>query len=347
MTSQARFKLFANCILVNGANRSTICDLQRGDVHMLPNSFAELMSKEVIYAHSVLNEEAQACVDYLLQNDLAHYNEDDGEFPRMSLEFDFPGEVSHAIIEISERSDFDYAKLFSDLSDLGVKFLELRFYTAPSYTDLLLVNGFIKPTGIVGVNFYIKSNDLWTSELLNKILVLNQRINSIVIFSSKEENSSIIHNRRIIQTTKALTNKMCGKIHSNYFSCNIRTFTESQTQNNCLSRKLSISEDGTLKNCPSMSESFGNTKVENLAEVVRSKQFRRLWEISKDKIRVCQDCEFRYVCTDCRAYLDNPDDELSKPLKCGYDPYLNTWEEWSTNPLKQQTIKYYGFESTA
>jgi len=32
---------------------------------------------------------------------------------------------------------------------------------------------------------------------------------------------------------------------------------------------------------------------------------------------------------------------LSKPLKCGYSPYTNEWEEWSTNPLKQKAIDFY------
>jgi hypothetical protein len=61
---------------------------------------------------------------------------------------------------------------------------------------------------------------------------------------------------------------------------------------------------------------------------------------------VCKDCEFRYICTDCRAYLEDPYNEYSKPLKCGYDPYTGEWSEWSTNPLKQAAIKYYGMEET-
>ena len=28
----------------------------------------------------------------------------------------------------------------------------------------------------------------------------------------------------------------------------------------------------------------------------------------------------------------------------GYNPYTNEWEEWSTNPLKQKAIEYYGMQ---
>ena len=55
-----------------------------------------------------------------------------------------------------------------------------------------------------------------------------------------------------------------------------------------------------------------------------------------------KDCEFRYICTDCRAYVEDPEDILSKPLKCGYNPYTGEWSEWSTNPLKQKAIDFYG-----
>ena len=43
--------------------------------------------------------------------------------------------------------------------------------------------------------------------------------------------------------------------------------------------------------------------------------------------RAYKDCKFRYICTDCRAYLANPNDMYSKPLKCNYNPYSATWEK--------------------
>ena len=42
--------------------------------------------------------------------------------------------------------------------------------------------------------------------------------------------------------------------------------------------------------------------------------------------------------------VEEPENKLSKPLKCGYSPYTNEWQEWSTNPLKQKAIEYYGMQ---
>ena len=74
-----------------------------------------------------------------------------------------------------------------------------------------------------------------------------------------------------------------------------------------------------------MLESFGNIGQSTLKEVIDNPEFRKMWGITKDQISICKDCEFRYVCSDCRAFLQKPEDKFSKPLKCGYDPYTATW----------------------
>ena len=48
--------------------------------------------------------------------------------------------------------------------------------------------------------------------------------------------------------------------------------------------------------------------------------------ISKDQVKVCKDCEFRYMCSDCSAFTKNPEDKFDKPLKCNYNPYTAKWE---------------------
>ncbi|MCR9102370.1 MAG: grasp-with-spasm system SPASM domain peptide maturase, partial [bacterium] len=125
----------------------------------------------------------------------------------------------------------------------------------------------------------------------------------------------------------------------------LNTFTESINHNSCLNRKISIDTEGNIKNCPSMKESYGNIKDTTLLEALEKPGFKKYWNITKDQISVCKDCEFRYICTDCRAYLEDPDDIYSKPLKCGYNPYTCEWEEWSTNPLKEKAINHYGMEN--
>ena len=121
-------------------------------------------------------------------------------------------------------------------------------------------------------------------------------------------------------------------------------FFEAQSFNSCLNKKISINKQGEIKNCPALTSSYGNIKNSNLMEVVSGdNDFKKFWNISKNQVNICQNCEFRFICTDCRAFIDSPDDIYSKPLKCGYDPSTGDWEEWSENPLKKSAMKEYKF----
>jgi len=110
-------------------------------------------------------------------------------------------------------------------------------------------------------------------------------------------------------------------------------FSESQVFNSCLNRKISIDKNGEIKNCPSMQTSFGNILKTSLLSVVNDENFKKKWAIGKDKIDICKDCEFRYICTDCRAYLKDSQNIFSKPLKCNYDPYTAKWESIEKNKV--------------
>ena len=76
-----------------------------------------------------------------------------------------------------------------------------------------------------------------------------------------------------------------------------------------------------------MKESYGNIRHTTLREALEHPGFKKYWNITKDQIEVCKECEFRYICTDCRAFLKSKEDLYSKPLKCSYDPKKMEWND--------------------
>lgn len=143
-----------------------------------------------------------------------------------------------------------------------------------------------------------------------------------------------------------LSMRSCGKVNLKYFSTNITKVLEAINHNSCLHKKIAIDKEGNIRNCPLMPEDFGNIKDTTLEEAITKPSFKKYWNTTKDQIEVCKDCEFRYICSDCRAYTERTHTneeglDISKPLKCGYNPYTAEWEEWSTNPLKQKAIDFY------
>ncbi|WP_082036114.1 grasp-with-spasm system SPASM domain peptide maturase [Pedobacter lusitanus] len=182
-----------------------------------------------------------------------------------------------------------------------------------------------------------------------KRIARNQRIQLLYIYNAPY-NKSLQYDDlfTVLFYERNLTDiKHCGIIDEDYFMTDIKNISKSMLHNNCLKDKLFISQNGDIKNCPSMPQNFGNIKNTSLKDALSSAGFKKYQDFTKDHIEICKDCEFRYICTDCRAYterthIDKDGLDKSKPLKCGYDPYTGEWEEWSLSPLKQKAIKYYG-----
>jgi sulfatase maturation enzyme AslB (radical SAM superfamily) len=66
---------------------------------------------------------------------------------------------------------------------------------------------------------------------------------------------------------------------------------------------------------------YGNLAKINLIKCIEDKV--RL--LSKDNIKTCMDCEYRYHCHDCRPDSNGSEDMLEKPWFCTYDPYNGQW----------------------
>lgn len=70
-----------------------------------------------------------------------------------------------------------------------------------------------------------------------------------------------------------------------------------------------------------MKISLGN--INNLHKVNLSDLETEYWTIKKDDIDICKDCEFRYICSDCRVQVEH---KYARPNTCIYNPYTNKWE---------------------
>lgn len=75
-----------------------------------------------------------------------------------------------------------------------------------------------------------------------------------------------------------------------------------------------------------MKQIYGYISTDKLTNIVKSSEFTSIWTTTKDDIIICKDCEFRYICLDCRAFLSDKNNPNSRPLKCKYNPYITKWE---------------------
>lgn len=329
------FSLFASCIPVKGARRSVICDLQRQEFQFIPNSLFDLLINDFKcktikqlkseYEPDIIDEYIQ----FLKMHEFGFFCKKDelDRFPDLDLSWDYPAQITNAIIDINKEKH-DFCNIFKQLEKLYCKYIQLRFYREVEITELKEILIFLENSIVKDVQILIPYSLLFD---LGKLVDLGReykRISSVILTSSaankvlsKEKNGDPY----IVLIKKEFNScNDCGVINPEKFSPNIELFTEAQNYNTCLNRKVSIDINGEIKNCPSSSFSYGNIKQTTFQEVLKNEQFNSLWYINKNRIETCKDCEFRYMCTDCRVYLLNPENELSKPLKCIYDPYTGT-----------------------
>jgi len=148
----------------------------------------------------------------------------------------------------------------------------------------------------------------------------------------------VLFTRQVIDSEKH-----CGVITPSYLNApTVSNYVESRRFNGCLNRKISIDARGEIRSCPSMHRSFGSSRHRRLDVVIDDQEFTAVWAVSKDQIDVCRQCEFRYICSDCRAYVEDPGNANSKPLKCGYDPATGEWQAWYRPEFKATVREFYG-----
>jgi len=350
------YKFFTDCIIVKGVRRAIVIDTTRGNFHFIPITLADLIAQNPIINYNrilkkinlehidVLNE----YFDFLIHNEFLFEcdKHEISQFPDISIDWMLPSIIYNAVIDSPEN--FIDSDLVSQLSNMNCRHIQLRFFSNINNVSIIkeLLMGFENST-IMTIDLFFNEGKVPTYKELKSYYELSKRLNNIIIFGSKKNSSIQMKNNFTTGFINYLSQKnynelSCGNISQNYLAYNLKHFTEAQQHNTCLNRKISIDKNGYIKNCPSMAHHFGHISEVKLEDVVKNPEFTKYWTIKKDDITKCKDCEFRYICTDCRAYIENPNDLHSAPLKCGYNPYTCEWETWSTNPLKQQTAQKYG-----
>ncbi|MGU3373511.1 grasp-with-spasm system SPASM domain peptide maturase [Chryseobacterium sp. M5A1_1a] len=350
------FNLFSTILITKGAARILISDLQRNVSELYPLELNEMIEElkklsigEVLGMYDEESKNiAQEYLDILLENEYGFITEDDWDrgFPALSHEYFEPSIITDLFIEIGDIRILD--KLKVSIENLEIKHLVI--YSSKSFTveDFICIDKTFTSSVLSGIEIFSPFHEEIDYTFIQSLKKGTERIYSLIFYNCPKEPFKIKDEFRF--TLQFLENNLkissCGKVDMKYFNTNLPKVLEAINHNSCLHKKIGIDRDGYIKNCPLMQESFGNIRNMSLEEALQKPDFKKYWNLTKDHIEVCKDCEFRYICTDCRAYTESSHYtssglDLSKPLKCGYNPYTNEWEEWSNNPLKQKAIRSY------
>lgn len=330
------FRLFANCFLTKGISRSTITDLQNGRIKTIPNDLYQILKNcrrmtigEIISEHG--EENKTVILDYfqfLIKEELIFFLERDeiDLFPDIETVFEFPGVVSNAILDLCSTSCYSIKDVIKQLDGLGCQHAQIRSFDQLEKSKLIEICNIFEGLGFRSIQLVLPFSNYLTDNFIENIVDKYPRITSIVIHSNHEFDKKRLKSAVVTKTKEQIVDEMhCGFVNPTNFVANIYAFTESLHFNSCLNKKISVDKNGIIRNCPAMKSGFGNIHDVSLKDVCQKEGFIESWHIKKDEIEICSDCEFRHVCTDCRAIVQNSDSRYSKPKHCTYDPYTTIW----------------------
>lgn len=330
-------RLFSSCVPVKGARRSTICDLGDESYHFIPNSLYvildELKKEKAVDVLRSIDSENLKFVDeyltFLFDNNFCFVTSEPNRFPDLNLDWRSPHKITNAIIDVNESSNHDYKLVVSELDSVGCVAIQMRFYFAPSLKILDDILTTFLNSRVRSIEIVVGFSADYTDEDLVVLVSKHLRITDFILTSSSNNRRLEVpdksRNKCILFTDNVVKDESCcGVISKENFRVNLPFLSESKNFNSCLNRKVGIDSLGNVKNCPSSSKSFGKLKANFLINIVDDSEFTRNWTVTKDSVAVCKDCEFRYICTDCRVFTkwDKVDE---KPSRCTYDPYNAKW----------------------
>ena len=104
-------------------------------------------------------------------------------------------------------------------------------------------------------------------------------------------------------------------------------YDKSKRGNSCWFGKASITSNGDVIPCIfARDQVVGNVLKNSLKDIVLGEKMQRLWLLSHDSVEVCKDCEYRYICGDCRPWAYGFTGNINaKYPKCTYNPYTGEW----------------------
>lgn len=329
------FRLFANCLPVKGARRSLICDVQKQRARFIPNDLFFILTERAGRTLSAIKneyseEDGHTLDDYfnmLVEEDFGFWCNEPENFPALDLAWDRPEKITNAIVDVDHASAHDYRQLFLQLDELGCQAAQVRTWDPIALSEVTAIVAAMAGLRFRHLDLALAFHPEYNEAVLAELCAHHQVISRIVVHSSPFESRRIVEPLPIsvLFVRENAGPASCGHVSPRYFSLNLEHFTEALHYNTCLNRKISITADGEIKGCPAMAHSCGNAKNTSLATAAADPALAQISSITKDQVNVCRDCEFRYICTDCRAFTREVMNPYSKPAKCSYDPYTARW----------------------
>ncbi len=332
MIQKNRYSRFFNqCELVKGHKASCIIDFQRNQLIEISNLFAEIVEYSFFHTWEKTFEQYQeipedgimAGLEELQKREFIFFTSTPSLFPISTHLWKRPNTITNAIIEVERKSHFEVSGVISKLLALGCMALQIRFLPGYHRQWLAKILEQIRTSSLKVLEVIIPYSNRDELRELHDYVRQEGRLNVQVYGAPESSLSALSSSGAGISFFTGTLTKQQEDMHT-ICTNSFEFFTEAQSYNASLNRKVSISALGEIKNDLSHSKSFGHVSKASIAQTIRSSEFQELWHINNDSIETCKDCQFRYSCQ-WNVDIVQRDGKYYKSRICKFDPYNNVW----------------------
>lgn len=189
------YKIFTNCEIVDGYNRSLVYDLQREKIIQIPKKLSQVLKKnngkeiQSVYDNidKIDYEEVKKYIDLLIGEDIFYISKkpiNDERFPKIEYNHSKPNTLSNIIITLFIKDDINkfIKSIINIINSTKCRFIQIRFEKGFSTKNIKIVLESFKESIIKGISIVIDNANSVNSnleDLVNKY----PRILNVIIYN--------------------------------------------------------------------------------------------------------------------------------------------------------------------
>lgn len=166
----------------------------------------------------------------------------------------------------------------------------------------------------------MKENEIYYQEIIQFLddLKIPYKVDVIREVFGGSQSNHIPCDSKLIQNfkrTKPLFPKITKKKFDSACYCNT-----------CWNGKIVVTENGNILPCVfERNEVLGNVRNQKISEIINSPSTLKCWNFTFDDVEICQKCEFRFACKDCRPLAKATGSINNKNPRCSYNVFKGEW----------------------
>lgn len=316
------YKWMEEVQIVNGYNRSSLNDIPRSNHFLADTQIEELKSKidgMPIQHKDLLTEAELGWLDLLIEKEVvitipqaafAH-------FPSLPQGFTSPSRISGAVID----NLVDLESILDLLTSLLCYHVHIRVPDELAMHTLLTTH--FQTTNFQSVSFELAQ--LSTSKAdLERILDGFMGVADVVVHGQEIATTMLNQDFTRIKAPDAVK----ADTFTPNFAISMEGFMESGAHNVFYNQKLYFFADGTIGLTDSKAQLIGDLRTTSTTALIAQLTHGDfpLWHSAKSKTDVCNQCEFRRMCSDKRVPIQRSDQTWFHTTECAYNPFISKWK---------------------